>query len=76
MNRSIFRCASKIDTGLGAQRSCAYVFTPVGEDYAANNFKDFWRWKPSGRLELNCLSPAVQFEPGKNYYIDISAVAP
>lgn len=36
----------------------------------------FWQASPSGRLELNCVNEAasVQFEVGKEYYVDFTKV--
>ncbi len=38
--------------------------------------KSFWKYTPSGRLELNILNENVAFVPGKEYYVDISEAAP
>lgn len=36
--------------------------------------KDFYKWTPSGRIELGTLNPkaAEQFEIGKEYYVEFT----
>jgi hypothetical protein len=38
--------------------------------------KKFFRWTPSGKIELNTVNPEAgnQFELGKEYYIDFTIV--
>ena len=34
--------------------------------------KSFWKWTPSGSFEMQCVNENVNFEPGKEYFLDIS----
>lgn len=50
---------------------------PVGGkpgDTTHENSK-FWKWTPSGKLEFSSINAEAmaQFEPGKEYYVDITA---
>lgn len=67
--RAKMTCSSKTITGAGENAQHGFKFHPVTGGSDEN--KEFWKWTPSGCLELNCVNPAVDFEPGKAYYIDI-----
>lgn len=68
--RCKFTCISKTIQGSGEGRVHGFSFGPISGNSAEN--KEFWKWTPSGRLEFSCTNPNVDFEPGKEYYIDIS----
>lgn len=72
MTRAKFLCVSKTIQGAGENQQNSFTFTPVTGGSDEN--KSYWKWTPSGKLEFNCLNPAVDFEPGKEYYLDISPV--
>lgn len=66
--RCKFTCSSKTITGAGEHKQHRFEFVPVtGQDN-----KEFWKYTPSGKLEFNCLNPNVDFETGKDYFIDIA----
>jgi hypothetical protein len=45
-----------------------YHFSPVIDGSEEN--KTFWKYTPSGKLELGCIHQDL-FEVGKEYYLDI-----
>jgi hypothetical protein len=65
--RCKFKCNSITDFG----ESKSVNMTAVTYGIEAEN-KEFWKWTPSGTFEISCLNPAVQFIPGKEYYLDIT----
>lgn len=65
--RCKFKCNSVTDHGQAKDAS----FSPVTSDTPEN--KTFWQYTPSGKLDLTWLNANVQFVPGKEYYMDISA---
>lgn len=69
--RCKFTCISKTISGFGENQTNTFVFTPVTSSGNDEN-KSFWRWRPAGKLEFNCLNPNVDFEIGKDYYLDLS----
>jgi hypothetical protein len=46
-------------------------FTPVADDGTPENER-YHRYTPGGSLELAVDNPAVTFEPGRLYYVDIT----
>jgi hypothetical protein len=68
--RCKFTCVSKTISGVGENQTNTFVFTPVLSGAGEN--REFWKWTPSGKLEFACLNPAVNFEIGKDYYLDLS----
>lgn len=68
--RCKFVCVSKTIRGAGENKNNEFEFAPVTNGSDEN--KTFWKWTPSGSLKFSCLNPAVDFETGKNYYLDIS----
>jgi hypothetical protein len=34
--------------------------------------KSFWQYTPVGNFSMSCVNPNVNFEQGKEYYLDIS----
>jgi hypothetical protein len=73
--RAKFVCAEKSETGLQpCQKTTKLVFSPVVGTTEEN--KTFWKWTPSGKIEMNVLNPeaANQFEVGKEYYVDFTPV--
>lgn len=66
------RCKMKC-TEVLEQEACgfSYAFEPVySEDKESENAK-FFKFTPSGKLELGCTN-GHGFEVGKEYYIDVS----
>lgn len=72
VSRCKFKCDSKQIMNGGDARTVNYSFTPVTSDSPEN--KSFWKWTPTGKLEISCANPNVDFEPGKEYYLDITEV--
>ena len=68
--RAKFVCVSKTIRGSGENQHNDFEFTPVTGGPGENN--SFWKWTPSGKLEMRCTNPDVDFVPGKAYYIDIT----
>lgn len=68
MVRCKFRCESKTQYANGYE----VKFTPVTHGSPEN--ESFFKWTPSGEMRFGTLNEesAAQFEPGKEYYIDIS----
>jgi hypothetical protein len=50
--------------------SQSIILNPVVDGSPEN--KDFFKYTPSGKLELQVINKNVKFEPGKQYFIDIS----
>lgn len=71
MNRTRckFQCISKTIYGTGESLQNNFVFTPAPK---GKDDEGFWKYTPSGKFELNCLNPNVDFEIGKMYYLDIT----
>ena len=46
--------------------------SPVYSSDPASENKAFWDASPGGSFKLNYVNPAVSFEPGKEYYLDIT----
>jgi len=67
--RCKFKCHSVTDYG-----ETKTVFMNVVTNGPEAENKEFWKWTPSGDLELTFLNPKVSFVPGKEYYLDISGV--
>lgn len=70
MTRAKFKCESKTIRGAGENRTNDYEFTPVTGTSEEN--KGFWKWTPSGKLQMSCTNPKVDFQPGKEYFVDIT----
>lgn len=68
--RAKFTCQAKTIRGTGENQQNTFEFTPVTGGSDEN--KSFWKWTPSGSLTLGCVNPSVNFEPGKDYYLDIT----
>lgn len=68
--RCKFVCVSKEIRGGGENQQHRFEFTPVSGGSDEN--KNFWKWTPSGKLEFSCLNPNIDFEVGKEYYLDLA----
>lgn len=66
MTRAKFVCQSVTDNG----DTKSVVLTPVTN--GSDEDKSFWKWTPSGRIEMQVLNPDVKFEPKKTYYVDFT----
>jgi hypothetical protein len=68
MTRCKFKCESKTIFASGA----SVILNPVVSGSEEN--KTFYQYTPGGQLKLEIVNNEVakQFEPGKEYYIDIS----
>lgn len=73
MVRAKFLCIEKGEAGLQpCQKTAKITLTPVTGTTEEN--KSFWKYTPSGKIELQVVNPeaADQFEVGKEYYIDFT----
>ena len=47
------------------------VLANVGRDNATDENKQFWKWTPSGKIQFTSIN-ADRFQPGVDYYVDIT----
>lgn len=73
--RCKFRCDSKRTFISNNKTLYDYIFSAVygGSNDASDENKKFWEWTPSGQFNVSTVKDG-QFEPGKEYYLDIIAV--
>lgn len=71
--RAKFRCATEKRYSKTADAQRFYEFTAVYDDGTPEN-KRYAKYTPSGRLEITVDNPAVEFELGKDYYLDFTPV--
>ncbi len=64
--RAKFKCNSV--TNMVDSKSIELVPVTTGSE---ENYQ-FFKWTPSGKIELYCLNENVQFTPGQEYYIDFT----
>ncbi len=69
--RCKFKCTGKIETDQSEGANFNYEFQPVYSEDPESENAMFWKYSPSGKLELGCTSEK-DFTVGKEYYIDIS----
>lgn len=69
--RAKFKCIT-VTEHEGGNKSAS--FTPVVGGSEEN--KTFWKYTPSGSLDLTWLNPNVEFRPGQEYYLDITPAIP
>jgi hypothetical protein len=71
--RCKFKCDSVQTQKWGKDSPAVHsaVLSPVYSSEEGSENKKFWDATPSGRIEIGC-SKLQPFEPGKEYYIDIS----
>lgn len=69
--RCKFKC-DKVTTHAGGGRDVE--MSPVYSNDPNSENKAFWNASPGGSFKLNWINPNVSFEPGKEYYLDISEV--
>ncbi len=89
--RAKFRVASKLENspGTGLEKQTTITLVPVNgskvQDPVTFEWKDagdentqFWKYTPSGKIELNCLNQAASdgFVTGEEYYIDFIRASP
>jgi len=67
--RCKFVCNSYTVSGSGENRIKSFSFMPVYSGSPEN--EEFFKWTPGGDLSLSVVNPDVEFEPDKEYYIDI-----
>ncbi len=63
--RAKFLCTDVKDNGSDGK---AVSFLPVTSGSEEN--ESFFRFTPSGSIQLNVVNPEVNFEQGKEYYVD------
>lgn len=67
------RCKFKCDTITQHQnKQRSVVFVPVYSDVEGSENKKFWQYTLSGKFEMGYINENVNFEVGKEYYIDIT----
>lgn len=67
------RCKFKCDAvTLLPENKRNVVLTPVYSSEEGSENKKFWQYTPSGKLEFTWINDSVNFEPGKEYYLDIT----
>ena len=52
-----------------------YKFVPQYSDVEGSENKKFWEYAPDGSMEFNYAKGDLEFEVGKEYYVDISPSA-
>lgn len=72
--RCKFRCDSVTHRGTAEEPIFDYALFPVASATGEN--AEFWKWTPAGKLELQGIKQDLHFEPGQEYYLDITAAAP
>lgn len=70
--RAKFRCQSAEHFAVASQQ-VNYRFTPEYDDSIPEDQR-YAKFTPMGELKISVTNPAVSFEPGTHYYIDISPV--
>lgn len=73
--RAKFRCAreNNVRFGLNHDPQREYEFTAVYDDGTPENQR-YALSTPVGSLKITVTNPAVEFVPGRCYYLDISEV--
>ena len=69
--RAKFRCASSEAQNSPTPTTRRYAFTAVTGDGVPED-ESYHKYTPAGRLELCVDNPNVTFEPGQDYYLDIT----
>jgi len=64
-----FKCQSVTELENDTKNS---VLVPVYDSNPESENGKFWKFTPSGKLELNCTNKNVSFVPGKEYMIEIT----
>lgn len=72
MVRAKMTCESKEVANTGDRDAYNIVLVPVTGGSDEN--KQFYRWTPSGKIELNTINAtaAGEFEVGHSYYVDFT----
>jgi hypothetical protein len=69
--RAKFTCESVTEFQYGGRE---YKFRAVCQDETPENQR-FHQYTPNGSMAITVDNPAVKFEPGKSYYLDITEVS-
>lgn len=75
MVRAKFKVDTLTRSNFGSGEMTTIKMSPVYANNDPNHENSkFWRYSPSGSLELGCVNPEAvkQFELGKEYYIDFT----
>lgn len=67
--RAKFRCGSVETFGIGGSR--VYRFSAEYDTSVPEDVR-YAKYTPSGSLSITVDNPAVTFEPGRSYYLDIT----
>jgi len=72
--RAKFVCNAKEETLSGKDRLTTVKLSPVYSDKDGSENRQFWKWTPSGMIELGCISnsAADAFTLGSEYYVDFT----
>lgn len=70
VTRCKMTCTTKKTAEWQGQRE--FTFTPVYDADPTSENGKFFTATPSGNLTIGCLNEAVDFEVGKEYFIDIT----
>lgn len=64
------RCKFRCDhvTDFGEQKDVKFSAVTTGSE----ENKSFWKYTPGGSLTFSCINKNVKFQPGKEYYLDIT----
>jgi len=71
--RAKFRCATEKRYSKKADGQRIYEFHAVYDDGTPENER-YAKYTPSGRIEITVDNPAVEFELGRDYYLDFTPV--
>jgi hypothetical protein len=70
--RCKFYCTKKTISGTETEKTNTFDFAPVAGTSEEN--KRFWKWTPSGALSFQYINPEIDFQVGKEYYLDLKMV--
>jgi len=73
--RAKFKLDSITRSNYGSGEQQTLKLSPVTSGSAEN--RSFWRWTPSGSIELSTINPNVlaEMELGREYYVDFTVAA-
>lgn len=70
--RAKFVCNQREQLGDGSRN---FTFDAVVSSDENSENAQFWKYTPAGSLSLSCMNDRVDFEEGKEYYLDITPAA-
>jgi len=66
MTRAKFKCVEVTQTTTGRRVKLLTVTNDSPEN------KTFFKWTPSGTIDMGILNPEVDFEVGEDYFVDFT----